>query len=76
VFEIRDEDTVEYFLQGQEIFLYFIASRPTLGLIQPRKQWVTGSLPEGLILPGREADYSPPSSAAVKTYTPPYVFMA
>jgi hypothetical protein len=41
----------------------------------------TGTLSPGIKRPGREADYSPPSSTGVKnawtyTSTPPYVFMA
>jgi hypothetical protein len=48
---------------------------------QPRIQWVPGILSLGVKWPGREADYSPPSSAEVKnawsyTSTPQYVFMA
>jgi hypothetical protein len=43
--------------------------------------WVPGLFPRGVKRPGREVDYSPPTSAEVKkmwiyTSTPPYVFMA
>jgi len=37
-------------------------SRPVLRPTQPPVQWV----PEGKVLPGRDADPSPPSSAEVK----------
>jgi len=52
------------------LFLFATASRPALGPTQPPIQWVPG-----VKRPGREADYSPPSSAAVKNawscnYTP------
>jgi hypothetical protein len=40
--------------------------RCTLGPIQPPIQWVPGSLSLGVKRPGREANYSPPSSAEVK----------
>jgi len=39
-------------------------SRPALGPTQPRVQWVPG-LSRGKVWPGRAADHSPPSSAAV-----------
>jgi hypothetical protein len=58
------------------IFLFTTASRLALGLTQPPIQWAPGVLPLGVKRPGREADYSPPSSADVKnawnyTSTPP-----
>jgi hypothetical protein len=38
------------------------------GAIQPSIQWVREALsPEGIKRPGREADHSPPSRAAVKS---------
>ena len=46
---------------GEEIFR---PSRPVLGPIQPPVKWVPG-LPGGKVRPGRAADHSPPSSAAV-----------
>ena len=46
---------------GDEIFR---SSRPALGPIQPPVKWVPG-LPGGKIRPGRAADHSPSSSAAV-----------
>jgi len=48
-------------LGGDEIFR---PSRPSLGLTQPPVQWVPG-LSRGKVRPGRAADHSPPSSAAV-----------
>ena len=39
-------------------------SRPTLGPTQPPVKWVPG-LSRGKVRPGRAADHSPPSSAAV-----------
>jgi len=39
-------------------------SRPTLGSIQPPVKWVPG-LSRGKVRPGRAADHSSPSSAAV-----------
>jgi hypothetical protein len=77
---------ISYFLgfdswRGLGIFLFTTASRTVLGPTQPPIQWVPESLSLGVKRPGREADYSPPSSAEVKypwsyTFTPPYVFMA
>jgi hypothetical protein len=48
--------------QGQEIFLYFTNSRPTLGPTQPPIQWVPRALSPEVKRRGREADHSPPSS--------------
>jgi len=71
--------------QGQWVFflllLFATASRPALGSTQSRIEWVPGLSSPGLKRPGREADYSPPSSAEVKnawSYTSilQYVFMA
>jgi len=44
---------------GDEIYR---PSRPTLGPTQPPVKWV---FPGGKVRPGRAADHSPPSSAAV-----------
>jgi hypothetical protein len=57
------------------------SSRPALNTKQTRIQWVPGALYPGVKRPGREADYSPRTSAEVKKMwiyisTPPYVFMA
>jgi len=46
---------------GHEIFR---PSRPALGPIQPPVKWVLG-LSRGKVRPGRAADHSPSSSAAV-----------
>jgi len=46
---------------GDEIFR---PPRPVLGPTQPPVQWVL-SLSRGKVRPGRAADHSPPSSAAV-----------
>jgi hypothetical protein len=53
------------FLAGAGNFLT-TASRTTLGLTQPPIQWVSGTLSVGVKRSGREADFSPPSSAEVK----------
>jgi len=47
------------------IFLFTIASRTALKLIQPPIQWVPETLSLGVKRPGREAAHSPPSSAEV-----------
>jgi hypothetical protein len=52
--------------QGQEIFLFSVVSRPTLGPIQPPIQWVPGVLSLGVKWQGCEADHSPPCSVEVK----------
>jgi hypothetical protein len=64
-----------------EIFLFPVSSRPVLGPTQPPILWVTGAFSPQVKRPGREADYSLPTSAEVKntwicTSTPPYVVMA
>jgi hypothetical protein len=52
--------------QGEEIFLFSIASRPALRPVQPHIQWVPEALSWGINRPGREADHSPPSNAEAK----------
>jgi hypothetical protein len=47
------------------IFLFDTMSRPALGPTQPPMQWVSGAISLGIKGPGREADYSPPSSTEV-----------
>jgi hypothetical protein len=48
-------------------YFYASASRPALGPIQPPIQRVTGvPSPGRKVLPRRDADHSPPSSAEVK----------
>jgi hypothetical protein len=53
--------------QGQEIFLFPMASRPDLELIQPPIKWVPGAVPLGVERSGCEAYDSPPLSAEVKS---------
>jgi hypothetical protein len=48
------------------ILLFTVASIPAQGPTQPSIQWVRGIISPGVKRPGREADYSPPSSAEVK----------
>jgi hypothetical protein len=50
--------------QGQEIFLCATASRQVPEPTQPPVQLVRGAFSQGVERPGREADHSPPSSAA------------
>jgi hypothetical protein len=52
--------------QGLGIFLFTIVSRPILGPIQPPIHGVPEAIFLGVKRPGREVDYSPPSSAEVK----------
>jgi hypothetical protein len=62
------------------IFLISTMSRPALGPTLPPIQWVAGALSPKIKRLGREADYSPSSSAEVKNggaIPPlPYVFMS
>jgi hypothetical protein len=51
--------------RGLGIFLFTTASRTALGTTQPLIQWVPGASSLGVKRPGREADYSPPSTAEV-----------
>jgi hypothetical protein len=53
-------------LRGLEIFLFDTMSRPALGSTQPPAQCVPGAFSLEVKQPGREADFSPPSSAEVK----------
>jgi hypothetical protein len=48
--------------QHGKVFLFFTASRPTLGPTQSPIQWVQGVISPGVKRPGCEADHSPPSS--------------
>jgi hypothetical protein len=62
-------------------FLLSMLSRKVLRPTQPTIRYVPGSFSPGVKWPGREAEHSPPTSAAVKktwiyTTTPPYVFIA
>jgi hypothetical protein len=52
--------------RGPGIFLFTTASRQDLGPIQPRVQWIAGTVSLGVKRTGREADHSPPSSDEVK----------
>jgi hypothetical protein len=51
---------------GGKSFHFSISSIPALGPTQPPIQWVPGALSLGVKRPGREADYSSPTSAEVK----------
>jgi hypothetical protein len=51
--------------RGLGIFFFTTASRMVLGPTQPPIQWVPAVLSLGVKRPGREANYSPPSSAEV-----------
>jgi hypothetical protein len=66
--------------QGQEGFLYSIASRPDLRPTQPPIKWVPVALSSGTKRPGREADPSLLSNAGVKNggaiFPLPHVYMA
>jgi hypothetical protein len=58
-----------------------MSSRPPLGPTQPTVDWAPVLFHRGVKRQGREADYSPPTSAEVEkpwiyTSTPPYAFMA
>jgi hypothetical protein len=57
------------FLAGEviEFFSFATASRPTQGPTQPPIQWVPLAVSPQVKRPGREADHSPPSCAAVKS---------
>jgi hypothetical protein len=66
--------------RGLGIFI-ITASRTALEPTQPPIQWVPGALSLGVKRPGREDDYSSPSSAEVKECVelpplPQYAFMA
>jgi hypothetical protein len=63
---LDDRGSWVQFQAGLGISLFTTASRTALGPTQPPIQWVTGALSLGVKRPGREADQSPPSSAAVK----------
>jgi hypothetical protein len=67
-------------LAAAESFLFDAVSRPALGSTQPPIQWEPGALSFGIKRPGREANYSPPSSAEVKNawsyISSQYAFMA
>jgi hypothetical protein len=54
------------FLAGQEIFLFSIASGPSVGTTEPPIQYIKGDFCVGVKGPGREADHSPPSSTEAK----------
>jgi hypothetical protein len=73
--ELRDGTSGFHSRYELGIFLFATASRTALVPTQPPMQWVPG-----VKRPGREGNYSSPSSAEVKnawsyTSTPPYTFM-
>jgi hypothetical protein len=51
---------------GQGIFLFFTASRPTMGPTLPPIQWVPSAISRMVTRPGSEADHSSPSNDEVK----------
>jgi len=64
----------------KDFLLFTTASRPVLGPTQPPIEWIPGCLSLGVKRPGHEADYTPPSSAKVKSVwhcssTLPFIFM-
>jgi hypothetical protein len=59
--------------RGLGIFLFTTGSRTALGPTQPPIQWLPGALSLGVKRPGREADYSPPSSVEVKEWVELYL---
>jgi hypothetical protein len=70
-----------YFCQRQALFSFAIISRPDPGPTHPHIQRIPGVLYPWVKRSGREAKYSPPSSAEAKnawgyTSTPPHVFLA
>jgi hypothetical protein len=52
--------------QWQEIFLFSITSRLSLGPTKSIIQWVSGIFSPGVKQQVHEADYLPPSSAKIK----------
>jgi hypothetical protein len=62
-----DDQTIEVRSpeEAERIFPLASVSIPALGPTQPPVQWVPGSFPGDKARPGRDADYSPPSSAEV-----------
>jgi hypothetical protein len=52
--------------KGQEIILFSIASRPTLGSKQPPACWVPAAFSEEVKRSERESDHSTPSDAKFK----------
>jgi hypothetical protein len=65
-YRLDDRGSRVRFPAGVGIFLFTIESRTVLGPTQNPIQWVPGALSLGVKRPGRKADHSPPSSAAVK----------
>jgi hypothetical protein len=51
---------------GQEFYVFATAATPALGPTQPPFQWVLLAVAREVKRLGREADYSPPSSAELK----------
>jgi hypothetical protein len=66
VFDYGLDDRSSFPDRGQMIFLLAPASRPALGPPSLLYNGYWGSFPRGKARPGRDADYSPPSSADVK----------
>jgi hypothetical protein len=57
--------------QGLAIFLFTTMSRMALGPTQHPIQWIPGALSLGIKRSGREANYSPPSSANIHSLNTP-----
>jgi hypothetical protein len=55
------------FKVGQEISLYFIESKPSLGFTQPPIQWFRGAIVPGVKRQGRCVDLSLPATAEAKS---------
>jgi hypothetical protein len=69
-----------YFLQAQEIYLFYVVSMPAVDPTQPHTQRLSGDLSLGVKRPGLEADDSPPYRTNAKnywnyTFTVPYAFI-
>jgi hypothetical protein len=71
----RRSDMWNFSIEMSELETCFLISveSTALGPTQPPIQWVPGDLSLGIKRPGREAHYSPPSSAEVKEWVELYL---